>query len=60
METSKREYVKPGITVVEIGSVAMLSASGNSQDLTPSEDEHKDASKAMIGTWSSPWNDTDD
>lgn len=50
--SSKRQYVRPVMSMIEIGNTALLAGSG-SLKIIP--DGHGDADKAMIGVYSSPW-----
>lgn len=52
MKKYKQQYIRPVISVVEIGSTPLLSGSYG-VEFKPNG--HGDASKAMIGTYDSPW-----
>ena len=57
MKKRKQQYIHPVISVVEIGSMPLLSASDGVK-IRPVG--HGDASKAMIGTYNSPWGIADE
>lgn len=57
MKKRKQQYIHPVISVVEIGSTLLLSASDGVK-IRP--EGHGDASKAMIGTYNSPWGIADE
>lgn len=57
MKKRKQQYVHPVISVVEIGSTPLLSASDGVK-IKP--EGHGDASKAMIETYNSPWGIADE
>jgi hypothetical protein len=52
MKGSKRQYIKPAIYLIEIGSMALLTGS-DAVEVKPSGSG--DAGKAMIGAFNSPW-----
>lgn len=54
---SKRQYVRPVISLIEIGSTALLAGSDG---VRISPDGHGDAGKAMIGVYNSPWDNMTD
>ena len=49
---SKRQYVRPVMSLIEIGNTALLADSDNLKIIP---DGHGDAGKAMIGVYNSPW-----